>query len=254
MGYSVKDIATMAGVSVRTIHHYDHIGLLKPQDVTGAGYRLYGDEELNRLQQILFYRELGFALSEIKATLDRPDFDRVGSLESHRAALIARRRRLGTLIATIDRTVASLKGETVVEKHRLFEGFDVEAILGEQEEYTAEVDAKYDPALVAESRRKTARYTKAEWGRILREGTELRLAMSELLAAGAKPDDPGMQDLVQRHHMYINDRFYTCSIPVYRGLGELYVNDPRFAANFEKAGRGLARFVSDAIRIYTSKQ
>ncbi|HUX51622.1 MAG TPA: MerR family transcriptional regulator, partial [Spirochaetia bacterium] len=124
MSFTVKDVAAMAGVSVRTLHHYDHIGLLKPHAVSEAGYRLYGEQELERLQQILFHRELGFALAEIRTIMDRPDFDRVESLRSHRAALAARRKRLGILIGTIDRTITSLTGEVIMEGHKLFEGFD----------------------------------------------------------------------------------------------------------------------------------
>ncbi len=156
MSYTVKQVASMAGVSVRTLHHYHHIGLLRPHTVTEAGYRLYGQEELERLQQILFHRELGFALADIKTILDRPDFDRLRALESHRAALVARRKRLATLIRTVERSVASIKGETIMEGHRLYDGFDVEAVLAQQQGYAAEVDERYDPATVEESRRRTS--------------------------------------------------------------------------------------------------
>jgi len=254
MSFTVKDVAAMAGVSVRTLHHYDHIGLLKPHAVSEAGYRLYGEQELERLQQILFHRELGFALAEIRAIMDRPDFDRVESLRSHRAALAARRKRLGILIGTIDRTIASLTGEVIMEGHKLFEGFDVDAALEQQKQYDEETDARFDPATVAESRRRTARYSKAEWGRILKEGAALQTAMGELFAEGAAPDSERMQQLVRQHHLYINDRFYTCPIAVCRGLGEMYANDPRFAANYEKVQPGLSRFVSEAIRIYADSQ
>lgn len=250
--YTVKTVSELAGITVRTLHHYDHIGLLEPERTTDAGYRLYGTTQLERLQQILFYRELGFPLEEIRRLMSRPDFDRMQALRNHRAMLVERKARLDTLLHTIDTTIISMQGGTTMAAKELFDGFDVDAILAENEKYEDEMTKTYDAGTLEESKRKTAEYSKADWGRVLKRGQELVERMAGLLDEGVPAEDPRMQELVGEHHRYIHESFYECSEETYRGLGRLYVSDPRFAGYFEKFRQGLAQYVSTAIERYTS--
>jgi DNA-binding transcriptional MerR regulator len=158
--YSVKKLSSLAGVSVRTLHHYDRLGLLKPSVRTEARYRLYGEKELIRLQQILFYKELDFPLQEIRQVLEDPDFDLVTALKSHKTALKDRRDRLTTLLGTIDKTISKLKGEQImVTDEELYAGFPKE----QAEAYRQEAAAKYGAKVVEDSENNLRKMTKADW-------------------------------------------------------------------------------------------
>ena len=258
-GYTVKQVAEMAGVSVRTLHHYDHIGLLKPRAATTAGYRLYRGPELELLQQILFYREIGLSLAQIKGMVCRPGFDRISALQSHRDALVARRKRIDVLITTIDRTLATAHTQSNTERNledaQLFDGFDVDKVMAQHATHDDEVDAKaaggeWDPKLVADSRRRVNSYSKAQMGQILKRGQDLTTAMAQVMDTGADPADPRMQKLVGDYRQHISESFYECSTEVFAGLGKMYAQDHRFRATYEKVRPGLAQFLSTAIARY----
>ena len=176
--YAVKALAKMAGVSVRTLHHYDHIGLLEPSSRTAAGYRLYGQKDLLRLQQILFYRELDFPLNEIKKILDRPGFKLTKALENHREMLRERADRLARLLNTIDKTIQKLEEENVgMTDEELYEGFSKEQIEG----YRREVRERYDPMLVEESERRVRNMSKEQWKAIKQTGDEIPRRLAGLV-------------------------------------------------------------------------
>ncbi|UUZ92112.1 MerR family transcriptional regulator [Paenibacillus sp. P25] len=143
MTYMVKEVAGLVGISVRTLHHYDQVGLLKPETVSPAGYRLYTDRDLERLQQILFYKEIGFSLQEIKEILDRPGFDRKQALRSHKEPLLQKKKRLEDIIQTVDKTIDSIEGGTQMEKNEMFEAFDMSAIEEHKAKYAEEARQRY---------------------------------------------------------------------------------------------------------------
>jgi DNA-binding transcriptional MerR regulator len=245
--YTVSELARMAGVSVRTLHHYDHVGLLAPDARTPAGYRLYGQAALLRLQQILFYKELDLSLDEIRRILDDPDFDQVAALRQHRQALQARVQRLSRLLHTIDRTIDKLtEGDMGLTDEELYEGFTQEQI----EEYKREARERYDPDLVAESERRVKAMSRAQWDAVQAEGDAVNRGLAAL--ADRDPGDPEVQALIARHHAWI-ENFYLCSAEVYRGLGQGYAQDHRFRAFYDKYRPDLADFLSAAMSHYADE-
>lgn len=237
----------MAGVSVRTLHHYDQIGLLKRSARTGAGYRLYGERELLRLQQILFFKELDMPLATVRQTLDDPEFDPMAALGYHRQLLQQRMERLARLLRTIDRTIDRLlEDDMTLTDEELYEGFTTDQI----ERYKREAREMYDPALVAESERRVKRMSQAEWKAVGAEGRAVTTALASL--PDREPGDAEVQKLIARHHVWI-ETFYSCSAEMYRGLGRLYVEHPEFRAFYEKYRPGLADFMSAAMSEYADQ-
>lgn len=245
--YTVRQLARMAGVSVRTLHHYDHVGLLKPSARTDAGYRLYGEADLLRMQQILFYRELDFPLDVIRTFLDRPGFDQVEALREHRRMLSERAGRLDRLLHTIDRTISRLTGEDTMPltDEELYEGFSPEE-RKQLKEYEAEVRERWG-ATAAESQRRVSQMSKAQWKAIQQEGGAVTRLMADYM--GRPVSDPEVQAAVARQHAWI-ENFYPCSAEMFRGLGQMYVDDPRFTATYDKVRPGLAQFMCEAMAYY----
>lgn len=242
MAYTVKAVADLAGVSVRTLHYYDDIALLKPTSVSSAGYRLYTEPDLARLQQILFFRELGFGLHEIKEILESPDFDRKQALLMHRQALLERRAQLNQLISSIDRTIDAMERGVPMADKEMFTGFDnskYEAEVRQRWGYTKEYE---------ESVQRTKGYDKNDWAAISKESAAINTALAALM--DRDPADPEVQQWIGKWHRLINDRFYTCSLEVFRGLGDLYVQDERFTATYDNVKPGLAQFMQKAMHAY----
>ncbi|RNA70523.1 MerR family transcriptional regulator [Alteribacter keqinensis] len=247
--YLIKEISGIAGVSVRTLHHYDHIGLLKPVEVKRNGYRYYNDESLERLQQILFFKELGFSLQKIKDILEGPGFDRKRALEQHKQVLMEKKKRLEKIIASVDQTVAAMEGEKGMSKKEMFEPFDTEEIEKHQKKYADETKAKYGHTdAYKESMKKTASYNKEDWAQIQTEWNEFYKKLASHMGKG--PKDQEVQKLIGEYHQLINNHFYACPTEMFRGLGEMYVSDERFTKNIDKHGDGLAAFLKDAMGIY----
>jgi len=246
MGYTVSRLADMAGVSVRTLHYYDEIGLLQPQERTEAGYRLYGGDDLLRLQQILFFRELDVPLADIRLILDDPGFDPLVALHEHRRALVRRAARIDRLLQTVDNTLSKLMEQDMDDKvtdAELYAGFTDE----QRERYDREVREKYDPEIVAESNRRVRNMSKAQWAALQREGEEIRTALALLMDREA--DDPEVQALIARHYAMMN-QFYPVSAEMYRGLGQLYVTNDEFRAFYDQVRPGLADFLLPAMVYY----
>lgn len=245
--YTVGQLAKMAGVSIRTLHHYDQIGLLEPSGRTEAGYRLYGEPELLRLQQILFFKELDMPLDQVRQILDDPGFDQVAALAHHRHLLRGRMERLARLLQTIDRTIDRLtEDDMTLTDEELYEGFTKEQI----ERYKREAREMYDPALVEESERRVKQMSRAEWKAVGAEGEAVTTALAAV--ADRDPGDPEVQKLIARHHAWI-ENFYACSAEIYRGLGRGYVEHPEFRAFYEKYRPGLADFMAAAMNHYADQ-
>lgn len=245
--FTVKQLSKMAGVTPRTLHHYDDIGLLKPSRIGENGYRYYGEEALLKLQQILFYRELDFPLDDIKKIMGRRDFDVVGALYSHKAALQNQAARLQRLLATVDNTIMHIKGEKEMSSKQLFEAFSEE----QQAEYEREIAQKYDPATVKASVKKWNSYTEADKQRIGSEGNAVYQGFVDAIAAG--PESPATQACVERWRKHI-EYFWIPKDGQLLGLAHGYNDDPRFKTNFDKIHPKLAGFILEAVQVYVDKR
>jgi DNA-binding transcriptional MerR regulator len=241
-GHTVGEVSKLARVSVRALHHYDEIGLLEPSGRTEAGYRLYTDRDIERLQQVLFFRELGFALEDVARILRDPHFDRRQALVAQRAMLVEKGKRLEAMVSLVDRTLDSLGKGVVMSTEDMFEGFDHAAYEEETEKRWGKTDA------FAESKRRTKGYSKQDWQTIRGEADALTTELTDVFASGALPTDPRALDLVEKHRLHIDRWFYPCSRAMHAQLGEMYVSDPRFAEHYDKRRPGLAQFVCEAMR------
>jgi MerR family transcriptional regulator, multidrug-efflux activator len=251
MPYRVKEVADLVSVSVRTLHHYDHIGLLKPDCITEAGYRLYSDNNLERLQQILFFKEMGFRLEEIQMILDQPDFERKKALYMHKELLIKKMKKLEDMIHTVNQTIRSMEGEINMRSEELFEGFDMKEIEEAKAKYTEEARQKYGKKIVDETLNKTNRYTKEDWATITKKQGAIYQKIADGMERG--PDDPQVLTAIGEWRQLITDSFYNCTLDIFRGLGDLYVADERFSSNIDKHQPGLAAFMREAMHVYCDR-
>ena len=242
--YRVKDVAQIAGVSVRTLHYYDEIGLLVPRTRSGAGYRLYNDDDLFRLQQILLGRELGLSLEEIRRSLDDPRFDRRKALLAQKEQLRKRARQTEAMIRAVEAALMVLddrKGGTMDMKE-IFDGFDASKYEDEVQERWGNTDA------YRESMKRTKRYTKEDWKRIQAEQAAIYADAAAIMNSGGKASDAKSMDIAERHRLSIDRWFYPCSYGMHTGLASLYESDSRFAESINKHGEGLTDFLVAAIR------
>jgi DNA-binding transcriptional MerR regulator len=241
--YTVKQLAKSAGVTPRTLHFYDEIGLLKPSRMGDNGYRYYDEEATLRMQQILLYRKMELPLEEIKRIMGRRDFDVVTALEQHRQELLKKIGQLEEMKKTVDETILFMKGEKKMTVDELFSGFSEE----QQAEYEKEAAQMYDPQIVKASNAKWRAMSKAEQQRVLDESKQVYV---DIIAAMPKgPASPEVQACVERWRKNM-DHFWTPKPEQLAYFGDLYNNDPRFKANFEKMAPGLAEFMREAINIY----
>lgn len=245
MSYTVGQLAALAGVTVRTLHHYDRIGLLVPEERSGSGrYRRYGQESVERLHGILSYRELGLSLEQIARLLDEPDVDRLAHLRRQERLLRARIDRLEAMLAAVylmmeaEQMTLNLTPE---ERFELFGDFDVEGHAREAEERWGDSEA-YE-----ESRRRTAGYSAEDWRAIKAEAAEIEVGFAAALGDGEPADGDRAIALAEAHRSHISRWFYDCSTEIHRGLGEMYVADERFRRHYEAIALSLAAFVRDAI-------
>ncbi|MDP4169528.1 MAG: MerR family transcriptional regulator [Bacillota bacterium] len=246
--YKVKEVAEIAGVSVRTLHHYDKIGLLHPGALTDAGYRLYSDENLEVLQQILFFKEIGLPLEEIKNILDRPDFDRKKTLEVHKELLLEKKLRIEKMLQTLDNTLQTLEGGRKMESKELFNGLSMKEIKEHQAKYADEVRDKYGKEMTENVDKKTSAYSETDWSDIQTTTNEIYYRIIANMAKG--PDDAEVQTAVGEWRQLITERYYDCTLEIFRGLGDLYVADERFTKNLNKYHENFAPFLQEAIHHY----
>jgi DNA-binding transcriptional MerR regulator len=232
--YTIKQLADMSGVSVRTLHYYDEIGLLNPKDYQENGYREYGDEEALKLQQILFFRELGFSLDKIREIMEKPDFDLKNALLTHRALLEEKVERMYMLIETVDKTIKKLEGENEMTNGDLYKGFDEK----KQKEYEKEIEDKYGQTeegarMIRQSKERVAKMGKEGMANVQQELAEIHEEIASNMDKGY--DSQEVQAAIARHRAWLNN-FYDCSDEVHLGLGKMYVSDPRFAKSAFSAG------------------
>ncbi|MGH8908794.1 MAG: MerR family transcriptional regulator [Egibacteraceae bacterium] len=243
MSYSVGQVAGFAGVTVRTLHHYGEIGLLAPSGRSAAGYRRYDEPDLERLQQVLFYRELGFRLEEIATILDEPNADAAAHLRRQHRLLTQRISRLQAMVAAVEHAMEAQKmgiALTPEERFDIFGDFD-------PEDYAEEAEQRWGgtPAW-DESQRRAAAYDKQAWLRITAEGADIEQRFVAALSSGVAADSQQAMDLAEEYRQHITRWFYDCGYDIHRGLGDLYVDDARFRARYQAIAPGLAQFVRDA--------
>lgn len=244
--FTIKQLARQAGVSVRTLHYYDEIGLLRPARNPENNYRIYGRPAVLRLQQILFLRELGLGLEQIQEMLDRPEFDLLTALERHRKALLARQERLRKLVQTVERTIQHLKGNIEMDTQDLFAGFSEE----QQKEYEAEAERRWGSEQVKQSRQRWGSYSPEKKRQVMQEGQAIYLDLAAAIPLG--PDSPQAQDGIARWHQHIR-YFYEPTKEILLGLADGYNDDPAFAQVFERIHPDLAAFMRQAIQRYCEK-
>ncbi|MEU2348373.1 MerR family transcriptional regulator [Modestobacter sp. NPDC049651] len=251
MSWTVGEVARLTGVTVRTLHHYDAIGLVRPAGRTSAGYRVYGAGDLDRLHQVLVYRELGFPLEEVATLLDDAGADPVAQLRRQHALLRERLARTQAMVAAVEKEMeARLMGTELTPEER-FEVF------GEHDpaRYEAEVEERWgDTDAYAESKRRTARYGKADWLRVKAEAADVEQRLAAALRDGLPADSTPVMDLAEEHRQHISRWFYDCPPELHAGLGRMYVEDPRFAAHYEEVAPGLAQYVSTAVQANAARQ
>lgn len=243
--YTVKQLADLAGISRRTLHYYDEIGLLHPSSLTGSGYRQYDDKSLFRLQQILFFREIGLDLRQIKEIINDPDFDLVSALQSHRHTMQEKIKRLHTLIRTVDATILHLIGEVDMSKKNIFEGFSEE----KQKRYEKEAVDNWGEA-VTQSIKLWNTYSDERKEEIMQEGSTIYQEIVANMDKGA--DSPEIRALLVRWHEHLH-YFYEPTIEALGGLGNMYYDHPDFNANFTKMHPDLPAFLKQAIAIYVDE-
>lgn len=234
----VKEVAELVGISVRTLHHYDHIGLLKPETIADSGYRIYSDDNLETLQQILFFRELDFPLKKIKEIIYSPSFNRREALEMHRRMLLKKRSQLDEMIQTIDKTMQHTKGEIKLSNKGKFAGFDFS-----HNPYEQEARERWGDKAVEESNAKI-KNNKGDFQ------DEFNLILRDLAAIRYEdPDSETAQEGIKKWYYFLN-KIGNYSLDAFEGLGEMYVYDDRFKKSIDQFGAGLAKFMCDAMAVY----
>ncbi|MBE1553059.1 MerR family transcriptional regulator [Sporosarcina limicola] len=238
----VKEVSKLTGVSVRTLHHYDEIGLLVPDDSTEAGYRIYSDENLATLQQILFFRELGFTLAKIKELLTSPTFNRQEAFEMQRTMLLEKRKQLDSMINTIEKTIQHGKGEYTMTNKEKFTGFDFS-----KNPYENEARERWGDKAVNQSNKKMLGFGEGmqdEMNRIYFKLAELR---------HLSPESDEAQEAIGEWYVFLN-KIGNYSLEAFKGLGEMYVADERFTRSIDEFGEGLAVFMKGAMGVYTKRE
>lgn len=250
--YAVGELARLSGVTIRTLHHYDSIGLLRPASVGENGYRYYGREELLRLQQILLHRELGMPLGDIAAVLDAPGFDRLEALRRQRARLGTEMVRYRRLLRTIDRTIADMEGQPVMKDAQLYKGFDP----AKQAEYETWLVDRYGGDMAEKIGRAWVQGASTLKDEAAGEAVKTELeaverALGRALADGLAEDSPTTQALIGRHHGVVS-RFWSPTAEAYAGLGDLYLEHPDFRARYEAVQPGLTAYLAAAMKVFAA--
>jgi DNA-binding transcriptional MerR regulator len=248
---NVGEVATLAGVTVRTLHHYDRIGLLSPSGRTAAGYRQYAPADLDRLHQVLLYRELGFPLEEVASLLDGPAADPAAHLRRQHALLRERLERTQAMVAAVEKEMEAQQMGISLTPEERFELFGD----GFSDEYQAEAEERWgDTEAWAQSQRRTAAYSKEDWVVILEETEDLQNRFAEAMQSGAAADSDRAMDVAEAHRQHITRWFYDCPPAMHAGLGRMYVEDERFTATYERTAPGLAQYVSTAVQANAARQ
>lgn len=250
MEYTVQKLGNLAGISTRTLRYYDEIGILKPARINSSGYRIYGEAEVNRLQQILFYRELGVSLESIRDIVTAPSFNGANALREHHEKLLEKRQQLDMLIANVEKTIAVTEGRIKMADREKFEGFKQKMIDDNEKKYGKEIREKYGNDTVEKSNKKLKNMTQEQYEVL----TNLEKQVKEVLVEAFETGDPA-SELAQKaadlHKQWLSYSWPQYSKEAHAGLAQMYVDDERFKAYYDDKQPGCAEFLRDAIFIYT---
>ncbi|MDM5328561.1 MerR family transcriptional regulator [Neobacillus sp. CF12] len=253
MEYTIQKLANLAGVSTRTLRYYDEIGILKPARINSSGYRIYGQEEVNRLQQILFYRELGVGLDSIKDIVTAPSFDGTKALREHREKLLEKREQLDLLIANVDKTIAVTEGRITMSNKEKFEGFKKKMVEENEKKYGKEIREKYGKDKVEASNAKVMNMTEEQYQEVTALAEQVHITLAEAFKTG-DPAGELAQKAADLHKQWLTYYWKEYSKEAHAGLAQMYVDDERFTAYYDKEQPGTAEFLRDAILIYTGQK
>lgn len=254
MVYTVKKLSGLSGVTVRTLHFYEEAGILKPAYYGSNGYRYYGENELLRLQQILFFKELGFSIKQIQKVLGRSDFDQISALNSHRRTLCREWERLRQLIDTIDKTIDHLNGKTKMKEEDMYDGFITKE---KQEEYKEYLKNRFgsDHPEFAECERNVSQWTQADWQRYKSESESNMRQLAGMMERRLSPDCSEVQAVIQSHYKWLK-KFWTPDRQSYVALGQMYteLEWKKFFGKFDPNHPRLALFLADAMRVFAERE
>lgn len=253
MEYTIQKLGSLAGVTTRTLRYYDEIGLLRPARKNAAGYRIYGQDEVDKLQQILFYRELGLELEGIKKIVADPSFDGPSALRNHRERLLEKRRQLDLLINNVEKTISTAEGVSQMADSEKFEGFKKALVEENERKYGEEVRAEYGDETIDKSNAKMLKMSEGQYEEFMRVEKELLDALGAALETG-DPAGPLAQQAAALHKRWLMFTWPSYSKEAHAGLAQMYVDDPRFAAYYDKQQPGTAQFLREAILVFTSQQ
>ncbi|MGI6665042.1 MAG: MerR family transcriptional regulator [Christensenellaceae bacterium] len=252
MAYTVKQLAALAGVSSRTLRYYDEIGLLQPAFVGENGYRMYETKEVDRLQQIMFYREMGFPLKEIVQLLKRAETGELASLEAHEKRLEKEQARLARMIATLRKTIAAKKGTYQMKDKEKFEGFKEKLIAKNEAQYGTEIREKYGEETIEASNAKLMGLSKEEYDKMIALEQAFRATLKEEFLAG-DPSSETAQRACAMHQEWLSYTWPQYTKAAHMGLGEMYLADERFKSYYDSEEAGITEFLRDALRVYTKE-
>lgn len=251
--YTVQKLGKLAGVSTRTLRYYDEIGLLKPTRINSSNYRIYGQQEVDRLQQILFYRELGVSLESIRDLVTAPAFDGAKALREHREKLLEKRAQLDLLIQNVEKTIEMTEGRIIMSDKEKFEGFKQKLIDENESKYGAEVRGKYGNEAIDKSNAKLKGMSQQQMDETNRLAEQIAAKLVEAVTSGADPKGELGQEIADMHRRWICNYWATYSKEAHAGVAQMYVYDERFTAYYDKTKPGCAVFLRDAILAYTTK-
>lgn len=250
MEYTVQGLAKLAGVSTRTLRYYDEVGILKPARINSSGYRIYGRAEVDRLQQILFFRELGVSLEDIKGMVTLPNFDGNRALKEHHEKLLIKRKQLDILIKNVEKTMAATEGRIIMNDYEKFEGFKKSLVNENEQKYGKETREKYGPEAVEKSNERFRNMSKGDYDAMTILGEQVQDALAEAFKEG-DPAGPLAQKAADLHRQWLTCCWGEYNKEAHANLAQMYVEDERFAAYYDKDKPGAAVFLRDAIHIYT---
>ncbi len=252
MEYTVQKISQMAGISTRTLRYYDEIGILKPARINSSGYRIYGQAEVDRLQQIMLYREMGVNLDTIQDILSSKTFDELAALKGHLVTLLAQRQQIDMLISNVEKTIESREGRRMMKDNEKFEGFKKKLVEDNEKKYGKEIREKYGEEAVKASDNKLMNMTQAQYEEFEKLGQEVLDTLEQAFATGDPAGELG-QKTAELHRQWLSYTWSSYNKEAHAGLAQMYVEDERFTSFYDKKQPGMAVFLRDAIHIYTSK-
>ncbi|HZG81733.1 MAG TPA: MerR family transcriptional regulator [Brevibacillus sp.] len=250
MEYTVQKLGRLAGISTRTLRYYDQIGILEPTRINSSGYRIYGQAEVDKLQQIMFYRELGLPLNQIKELVNSPTFDENMALKEHYQQLLDRRMQLDALIATVEKTIAQKEGRTTMTDQEKFAGFTQKLVEENEQKYGKEIREKYGDDVVDRSNQKLMGMTAEQYDTMKRLENEVLAALGAAFQTG-DPASEEAQKAADLHRQWLSFTWSEYSKEAHAGLAQMYVEDERFKAYYDAVQPGMAEFLRDAIGVYT---